>query len=572
MQARSPMAMSDIFHFVLEKGRRFFGDVGGLPNLRGFLSDENNYNVMRSLIERHWDETVTEAQKPLVVNILINPTLFFCKRDSLDGQYSRYFRPIYLFNVDGATDPVQIAVRHMNEQFESHYEQRIEARPYRSLNDIEALLRLSGTGNGGTLPFPPASTVVSIEKAPGCIPGFKVLIDGSDYWPIINDIIIHDRERRLLLNYFDGVTPYSASYHHVTVGGVGDWMARIYIAFRKGDAQPLDKSWMVLVKDFAFGLGAAVALAGTFIRNPSIVSMLNDVQASFYQIRETQRRHAPVFRQFIGATPEVNRAALPYDLLERTIKTIVDERPAGFELVQEHLTRSSCATCNQKTTEPLIHALGHCNTLGEQLCADITTKIRKIQACEHMRQDVTEYLAYIVMFGLTGDALRPAAINTYFNKKITANWLKKCQSAVAVFDNDDIQPFVRGLMSMVGNVDMVKNDLPKLSTDLQISTDAPEDSIDFTHHRNSIVAIVRYAVKGTDLETGRLRAQRNADAKLHVFKNELLWRYGELFLNDFSMYIDTTLDGHSRCISFGAWQGNYEGKDGFITYGFQFGK
>jgi hypothetical protein len=534
-------ARDGIFALVL-KHEHYFRQVDGLPDVKGFLAACEVQ--LRSILEQRWKELLPESQPPLVVNVLINPNLFFCHRDAVQGQYHKYFRPVYLDREaiqisQGHTsaDVTAQAIVSLHETFDKHYDMDISDanRAFLSLNDIEAL-------RGEANPLPPAGTVISISRIATDAPTrFSILSDANDYWPEITKVLLVNTAQTPIERfeqYLQLVTSHSGSYHHVTIGSTRNWTARVYLAFRGNGASAADATWIAKVKDFAFDVVAPMALAGTFVRNGDIVLMLEEVGRVFKEASDTRRRHGSIFDQFRGTVAKAHRKVLPtITHLGVHLSDIHHHEMPKLTGLHQHV--KSCSTCVGKKHYPLSHGFDACFDLGDVFVNDIVSLVKSIGDFNSLNDVTAQYVANALAFGLTVNRERPQHLKTYFDtQQIPEDWIRTCQTARRIDEISElVQPYVRALLLMVGNRPMVETNASRVGLALG---DGPTLNVEL--HGERVIARVEYKISGVLTDRGCSKLNPVSPAKLHSQKNGLLLHFGHRFLDDFQMYISTATD------------------------------
>lgn len=569
-------AKDNIFALVLKHKEYFLGQLGGLPDVRGFL--QVAADPLRLFLEERWTRLLCGSPAPLVVNILINPNLLFCDRDAMLGQYSKYFRPVYLdpqaIRIDkgeiGIPDPAAQAIVRLHRTFDHHYDEDLASRPFLSLNDIETLLVDKGT----TTPLPPANKVISISRTDARSWPFRILCDHDEYKDAI-DKALHksgapkaiDRLKR----YLEQVTEHQGSYHHVTFGSDSNWVGRVYLAFRNGDAHPDRHEWIVGVKDFAYVVLAPLALAGTFLRNPGIVSMLGDVHELLLQSHETGRRHSSTFEQFFGSAAHASRKLFPTidDILTTQLKELAVRPRNGLYHVREHSLLCP-GWCKGRPTETITHALEYCNDgAGLAFIADISESVKNVPAFRNLPADTVTYLGNALTFGLSEDTNRPKDLNREWQRRsIDKDWVTRVQTYEDL-DRIDIpkriRPFIRALLLMTGNHTMVQSDASRIGIKLENAVPM------LTPISKDFLVTVEYSASGELMKPENKELDSPRGDALNANKNGLLVHFGRHFLSDFRMCIATTMNDKVVGSTY-RWVGPLPGKNGAITYGFRFAR
>jgi hypothetical protein len=579
LAAEHQVSRDRIFALVVQYKEYFLGQVGGLPDVRGFLKAAAD--PLRLVLERRWTELLKESPPPLMVNILINPMLFFCHRDAVGGQYSKYFRPLYLDpnaihlsrcgeECNHVDDASAKAVVELHREFDKHYHGDIASRPFLSLNDIEAILK-------GTAPLPPAGKVISMWRLSneGSETRIAILSDKEPYQKDINEILRANQKAFQDKGVNDAIDKFDAyleritrhgSYHHVTIGSEANWVGRVYLAFRKNEDPTRTDEWISRVKDFAFDLVGPMALAGTFLRNPDILEMLGDVRALLERASDTRRRHGFIFRQFSETSAQSNRKLFP------TIKHVSDDLPTISRLetprlnqLRKHIHDSSCQKCISSGNS-FLHAVERCAALGQTLVADIASILGTIPEFYEVGAETVNYTANALAFGLTGDEKRPEHLAGYFfSHAISEAWVENCRTMV----NEDsvpplILPFFRVLLLMAGNRTMVETNANRFGVHLvgepRLILPKPLDG--------QIIAQVEYRITGTLHQQPGVYILSVESAKLHQDKNGLLAYLGKQFLDDFQMYVCTATLGGRRVAQY-RWFEEISAPIDTITYVFR---
>jgi hypothetical protein len=566
-----PRATRDsIFALVLE-GKHHFADVGGLPDVRSFLKEYSDQ--LRRILKQRWIELLPESPQPLVVNILVNPELLFCTRDAMHGQYSRYFRPVYLdaeaicLDQGGSSnDATARAIVNLHKTFDSHYEDDdLEARQILSLNDIESFLLKKRI----TTPLPPANTVISFSREEDV-----VVCDGrQDYLPTITaalDYVMMQNAACKFRRYRDLVTADLGSYHHVTIGSDENWVGRVYLAFRDGEAGTCNPEWIARVKGFAFDVLSPVALAGSFIRNPGVIAMLGDVHELLSLSNETRRRHSLTLERFFGSVTQSNRKKFPAIDYINTTSISAHRRDSShpLRLTGDHFLTSAC-WCTHNKDEMLTHALEHCEIspgVGSAFLADISDILRSIRVFNDLPPDTLAFLAQSLAFGLTGHEDRPKLLEAHLKQRsILADWMSTCRTEAPGKVTKSLRPFVQSLLLMVGNQTMVRSDAESLDIVLESGPALRKLEAD-GHH---IEMTVEYKVSGNLSATEERTLDSRYRDTLHVNNNTLLLCFGKQFLDDFRMCITTVMGGKTLS-SVHRWSEPKPSNEGTITYAFKF--
>ena len=570
-------ARDDIFALVLKHKEYFLGQVGGLPDVRGFLEVAADH--LRLFLEERWARLLEGSPSPLVVNILINPNLLFCNRDSVLGQYSKYFRPVYLdsqaVRLDKGENGIEAdnaarAIVRLHNTFDQHYDEDLDARPFLSLNDIEALL----VEKRFTTPLPPANKVISISRTGegGRSAPFRILCDHDDYMGAIDEAlrkIDASRATDKFKRYLEQVTEHHGSYHHVTFGSDTNWVGRVYLACRNNDAYPDRREWITGVKDFAYVVLAPLALAGTFLRNPGIIDMLAGVRKLLSQSDDFRRSHLSIIEQFAGSAARSHRGLLPTtsELGER----LEDFRAKGSQrLVQVHAhvhAAPSTHTCFcRDSSAPLIHAIEHCPIAGAAFLGDVWFLLNGI--FDELNDVVVQFLAHALAFGLTGQEDRPATLRAYFtDQQIPVAWLGYCRDRSLLKSVPvPLRPFIRALLVMAGNRAMVGNDATRVG--LTLAPDNARSDVRLLED-GSILTTVEHRVLGTLNQTGLGPLHLPDLSTLHTEKAGLLLHFGKHFFDGFQMCITTKVEDQQLYCNH-EWVGDRPTKNGTITFGFRF--
>lgn len=568
-----------IFALVLEY-EPFFGDVVGLPDVRGFL--EACASRLRCILQQRWIELLPSSSLSLVVNILINPNLLFCHRDAIHGQYSRYFRPVYIdpnaIRIDEgkqSDDDSARAVVELHRTFDRHYDEDLESRPFLSLNDIEALLLMKGS----TTPLPAANKVISIWRTGDHSEPFALLSDDSDYWPQVKEALRQSgapRAEQKFISYLTEVTKHSGSYHHVTIGSGKNWVGRVYLAFRDNAAEPRSPAWIAGVKGFAFDVVAPLALAGTFIRNPGVITMLGDVRELLLHCNETRRRHSSTFDRFFGSATQANRQLFPtIDYVSTTrLAVLRNEKSHSLHQTRDHfLNRQLTCWCASHPDEPLTHALRSCLSAGATFLADVFEVLKGIPAFQSLPDDTLKFLAHALAFGNTEDVERPKILVNLFEKRnIGKEWIETCQRTPLLEQDDQvpksIRPFIRALLLMVGNHPMVSADAMRLGIRLDCSIPLLTE---LKREDRNILVKVEYRASGELSSSGTKELDSQGNDALHANNNRLLLHFGKQFLDDFRMSITTTVNLKVLRSTY-RWLDFAGTRDGTIAYGFRFSR
>jgi hypothetical protein len=567
-----------IFDLVL-KGECFFGQVGGLPDVRSFLKEYAE--ELRQMLKQRWEELLTPSSpQPLVANILINPNLLFCHRDAMRGQYSRYFRPVYLdtnaVRIDegkDSDDDTAKAIVELHRTFDRHYDEDLESRPFLSLNDIEALLHTKGLSTA----LPAGDKVISIWRISD--DSFELLSDSSDYWPQVNDALRQigtpDVEKKFK-RYLTEITNHSGSYHHVSIGSRANWVGRIYLAFRHGEAETHSPEWITGVKSFAFDVVAPLALAGTFIRNPGVIAMLGDVRDLLLHSHETRRRHSSTFDRFFGSPSQANRKIFPNIDYVRTARLSVvrDDASNSLRETRNHFRAPEWRCwCKEHPDEPLTHALEHCNvpaSAGSSFLADVNDMLKGIRAFEKLPDDTVRYLADALVFGLSEDEERPRLLSTHFEaRRIPKDWIEVCRQDSRLEDLDlpkSLRPFVRALLLMIGNRPMLDTDASRFGVCLDRSIPVLKE---LKREDRNFVVKVEYRASGDLKQTATKELDSRDRDALHANNNALLLHFGKQFLDDFRMCITTSVNMKVLRSSY-RWLDLLEASEGTIIYAFGF--
>ena len=570
MATRHKSAQSLIFALVLDH-ESFFGEVGGLPNVHDFLKE--CASDLREILTQRWRELLPGSTSPLVVDVLINPHLLFCHRDSMRGQYRRYFRPVYLdenaIRIDRGekiVDTAAEAIVNLHEALYEHYEGEgnLEGREFLSLNDIEAILK----GN----PLPPADTVISIWRINPeiCEGSYEIHSDGVDYWEEIKTALqgtgISDASERFN-EYLARVTNRLGSYHHVTIGSKKNWVGRVYLAFRDGETQIRNPEWLAAVKDFAFDVVAPIALAGTFIRNPGIIEMLDDVRELLHRSHETRRLHTSTLKQFSGSSARVNCKFFPTidDVNTRQLFDLRDDTSHRLHQVRNHFREPGLKCHCKNVNDKLTHALEHCNFAGSAFLTDISDILKSIRAFEDLPPDTVTFLANALAFGLTEDETRPRFLKTHFEgRTILSNWIDTCRTEAEKIPKPE-RPFIRALLLMVGNQTMVRSDAGRLG----ITIESEPVLTKLEPYGRHFLATVEYQASGNLTEDGEMELDSRDRDALHAHKNMLLMHFGKNFLDDFRMCITTFTRSNMLSRTY-RWSDPNPARQGTVTYGFKF--
>jgi hypothetical protein len=567
-------ARSDIFALVLKHKEYFLGQVGGLPDVRGFLKVAAD--DLRLFLEERWARLLEGSPSPLVVNILINPNLLFCSRDAMLGQYSKYFRPVYLdsqaIRLDKGENGIEAdsaaqAIVRLHKTFDQHYDEDLDARPFLSLNDIEALL----VEKGIKTPFPPANKVISISRTAegGRGAPFRILCDHDDYKDAIDEALRKigaSRATDKFKHYLEQVTEHQGSYHHVTFGSDTNWVGRVYLAFRNNDAYPDRLDWITGVKDFAFVVLAPLALAGTFLRNPGIIEMLAGVRKLLSQSDDFRRSHLSIIEQFAGAAAQANRGLLPStNELGVLLSEFKTNRSDRLVRLWTHVAQRT-PDCNCPPKERVIHAIEHCSAASTAFLGDV--RLLLTRTFEELDETVIQFLVHALAFGVTGQEDRPKTLKAYFaDKNIPDEWLISCRNRSLLKDVPPAsRPALRALLMMVGNQAMVRNDAIRVGLTLG-AVRSPYDVA--RQNDGKLLARVEFSVTGKLSQTGERPLKLPDLSTLHPNKAGLLLHFGKLFLDEFQMCITTKLGNEELWCSH-QWDGERPTKNGTITFGFRF--
>ena len=510
---------------------------------------------------------------PLVVNILINPNLFFCRHDATLGQYRRYFRPVYLDSNAILLDEGKVvddypatSIVNLHKAFDEHYTGEVRNRQFISLNDIEALINSSGIGN----PFPPAGTVISISRNQTSHRHFDILGDTTSYWSQIDDGLLKSRvqnARQKLYIYLNLVTGHGGSYHHVTIGSEDHWLGRVYLAFR--DHQDVSDEWIALVRDFAFEIVSPLALAGTFLRNKGVIRMFAGIRLLLHQAENFRADHWAAVGQFAGSAASETRKLLPSsEDIAMTLKSLNANAGHRLAALQRHITEVvSCSYCSHNLNEPVRHAAKDCRNGGSvgfvnDLKFDVGRAFRGIHS------NVAEVIAHSLTVGFVGVGLGNEQLLKIFFESVGIPWRWVAETGYAKWIKDippELHPYVRALLLMAGNREMVESNARRLDVKLQ---EGGPQIVRGSLPDGRITLNVQYAASGTLRASEELPLTQTIP--LHPRQARLLLYFGRQVFDGFEMCISSKVESHTVTRKTDGWRDNIPAADGNVTYGFRF--
>lgn len=577
--SKVPTAES-IFSLVVQN-ESFFSDIGSLPDIRGFLSD--HARELREILIERWQTILGGSALPLVVNILINPNIFFSHRDAVRGQYHKYFRPIYLdrnaIAIDDGNftvfDPAASAVVNFHKAFDVHYGQALHGRAsFLSLNDIEAALYAQGDKS----PFPTANTVVSIFQTGGELdtPNYSIFLDGNaDFKSQVLERAVQCRLNRAteyLHAYLSMITGQSVSYHHVTIGSRQTWLGRLYLAFRSGQAESGSGEWISRVKIFALEVVTQLASAGMLIRNKNIIEMLADLRNLLSHIEGFRTLHSRTIDQFSESATARKRNQLPsHDEMEMDLSSFASLTGHRLTSVHRHITQAKCTECERRIspTTTLRHAVKDCKcdreTAGEAFVSDALRMVHG--AFEPLPQAAKEFIAHSLAFGILADRDRPKVVVNYCEiLGLSRSWRMECGSRKE-FEEDlpqELVPYIRALAFMTGNPVMVRSNIENLELTV---TGSPR--LEVEGHANPLLIRVLYPVAGTLNSQEEKVLDLLPPSELNQDRARLLLYFGSKVFDDFQMCVATASGGRLLTCRTVGWKGPPAWTDQHATYAFQ---